>query len=153
MRYLKKLIFTLTIMIIVVIMQSCRTSIEPFPQFFKNTEAEPYCQYLVFQTEPKIFILYSSGLNILSYNLIGTWSVRKDTVICTPKIECSGYRDVVHLNNLEPKDSTIMTVERRFLYRRNRMEDITDINPLHKSCGLPLINYDSVKPIVYYRFK
>lgn len=152
MKYFKKLVYMYNIMTIAMMLQSCKTSKMSFPDFFKTKGTEPYCSFLVFQTDPRIFIQYTSAVNTISSNLLGTWTVNKDTVICTPKIEYYGQTNYAHFNTLDPKDSTVITIDRKFLYRGNRMEDITDFSPIDSLYGLPLNNNNENKRTVYYRF-
>lgn len=98
---------------------------------------------------------YVESVPSLSSNVLGTWTLTCDTLICIPKFWYYEKNGVFTYNVIVRGDSTIMSLPQRYVIHSNSLEDITDYSVIYESLGLKMEGNDytskAIRPKLYRR--
>ena len=112
---------------------------------------------LTFWRKPNTYV---ESIPSLSLNVLGTWTISSDTVICIPNICYSENNCEFTYELVESSDTTVMSIPQIYLVFKNSLEEITDYSIIYHSIyhsvgieGVDSINTGEVSRPRFYRIK
>ena len=81
---------------------------------------------------------YVESVPALSSNIIGTWIVTSDTLICMPKFWYSENNGRFICEAIVSSDSTVMSIPQKYIVLKNSIEEITDYSVIYDSVELKI---------------
>jgi hypothetical protein len=99
--------------------------------------------YIILRSQPKVYEEYAPGVYA---SILGEWKLQNDTLFLYPKVGFMHREDYTLSFSKVTNDSTVMTIPKQFLFKKDRIIDVTDYNPIMME---PFKNQDTKD--VYYR--
>lgn len=148
MKNLSKLVCLAMTLLCLASLMSCKSS-KGFSPFVFRADGGMYHTNLIFQTNPYTYIEHSSAIQS---NILGFWTIKGDTIVCTPKYEYRKSNGDLLIIPLNSQDSTVATVTKTYIYKDDKLTDYTDYSPILNFNGLSLYDPNEEKT-VFYRLK